>query len=91
MSPYLQLLYFVIFFFVLFSPISYYCARLSTIVHEKFTLKTKSKKISKGYRLKPETHELIKNIQKLLDTSSDSVIQKACEEYYKKIKKRNLI
>ncbi len=48
-------------------------------------MKSKSEKISKGYRLKPETHELVKKIQKMLDTSSDSVIYKACEEYYKKI------
>lgn len=49
-------------------------------------MKAKSKKISKGYRLKPETHQLIKRLQILLDTSSDSVIYKACSEFYIKIK-----
>ena len=52
-------------------------------------MKIKTEKISKGYRLKPETHELVKKLQILLDTSSDSVINKACEEYYKKIIKKS--
>jgi len=53
-------------------------------------METKPKKISKGYRLRPETHKLIKRIQNLLDTSSDSVIYKACLEYYNKIKSNTL-
>jgi len=53
-------------------------------------METRPKKISKGYRLRPETHKLIKRIQNLLDTSSDSVIYKACLEYYNKIKSNTL-
>jgi len=49
-------------------------------------MKKKTVKISKGYRLRPETHELINRIQKILDTSSDSVINIACRDYYNKIK-----
>lgn len=50
-------------------------------------MNVKIKKIPKGYRLRPETHELIKRLQNMLDTSIDTVIYKACSEYYIKLKK----
>ncbi len=54
-------------------------------------MKTKPKKISKGYRLKPETHELIKVLQEMFDTSADTIIYNACELYYNQIVKKNSI
>lgn len=51
--------------------------------------KPKIRKISKGYRLKPETHELIKVLQEMFDTSADTIIYKACEQYYNQMVKKN--
>lgn len=51
--------------------------------------KPKTRKISKGYRLKPETHELIKVLQEMFDTSADTIIYKACEKYYNQKVKKN--
>lgn len=41
--------------------------------------------IAKGYRLKPETHSLVKKIQKLLKGSQESVISEALKYYHTKI------
>jgi hypothetical protein len=57
---------------------------MSTVIQ----MKKKPIKYSKGYRLRPETHELISRIQRRLDTSSDSVLFNACREYYIKIKSK---
>lgn len=49
-------------------------------------MSNRGEKVSKGYRLKPETHEKIKEIKKLLDADTDYVIYKACEYFHNKIK-----
>jgi len=51
--------------------------------------KNRTETISKGYRLKPETHELIKKIQKQLKVSRDRVISEALKHYSKKIELLN--
>lgn len=38
-------------------------------------------KISKGYRLSPETHNMIKQIQNLLNVNTDIVLNKACSKF----------
>jgi hypothetical protein len=45
----------------------------------------KLNKISKSYRLKPETHNLVRKIQELINDDEDEVIAKACRMYYSKI------
>ncbi|HEY3250880.1 MAG TPA: hypothetical protein VGK25_07150 [Ignavibacteria bacterium] len=40
-------------------------------------------KISKGYRLKPSTHKLIKKLQQLLNTSQDAVISSSVKLFHK--------
>jgi hypothetical protein len=42
----------------------------------------KANKIARGYRLKPETHQLIVRIQKILKTDQDTVISGACNMYF---------
>jgi len=42
-------------------------------------------KISKGYRLKPETHEKIKKVKIILDSDTDYALNKACEKLLKEI------
>ncbi len=49
--------------------------------------KIKTKKYSKGYRLKNTTHKLIDKIQIILNADQDTVITKACEKLYKELKK----
>jgi hypothetical protein len=44
-------------------------------------------KISKGYRLKPSTHNLIKKIQLLFNYTQDKVISSALRMYYQQLKK----
>lgn len=49
----------------------------------------KAKKISKGYRLKPETHKMIDKIQKLIKSDYDETLKIICTNYlnahYRKI------
>ncbi|MBL8015931.1 MAG: hypothetical protein JNK43_01570 [Ignavibacteria bacterium] len=45
-------------------------------------------KISKGYRLLPETHELIYRIQFLLGSDQDTAISRACRKYFNYLKQR---
>ncbi len=45
-----------------------------------------SKKIPKGYRLKPETHSLIKKVQKMIKCNSDEALNMACRNLIKQIK-----
>jgi retron-type reverse transcriptase len=47
--------------------------------------KNKNIKISKGYRLKPSTHNLIKKIQKLIQSTQEEAIGFACRKYYKEL------
>lgn len=46
-------------------------------------------KISRGYRLKVKTHNLIKNLQVITSLSSDQVISKSCMLFYKTILDQN--
>ena len=46
-------------------------------------------KISKGYRLKHSTHNMIKKIQIMLSNTQDKVISSAIKSYYIQIKKNN--
>lgn len=43
----------------------------------------KAKKISKGYRLKPETHRLIDKIQRMIKSDYDQTLALLCAEYLK--------
>jgi hypothetical protein len=49
----------------------------------------KVKKIAKGYRLKPETHKMIREIQKCIRGSLDDSINLACKRLLKEIKEKN--
>ena len=42
-------------------------------------------KISKGYRLKLSTHQLIKNLKEITRADSDTVLNRSCKLYYKTI------
>lgn len=48
-------------------------------------------KISKGYRLKPATHEKIRKIKTILNSDSDHVINKACEKLLDEIKNNKTV
>jgi hypothetical protein len=52
--------------------------------------KPKSKKFSKGYRLRPSTHKLIDKLQVMMKADQDTVINKACKMLYKELKQPNL-
>ena len=43
----------------------------------------KSKKISKGYRLKPETHKMIDKVQRMIKSDYDQTLSVLCTEYLK--------
>ncbi len=45
-----------------------------------------NKKIPKGYRLKPETHSLIKKVQKILKGNTDDALNFACRNILKQLK-----
>lgn len=47
--------------------------------------KIKTKKRTRGYRLKPATHKLIVKIQKLLKSDQDTVIAEACKLFYSEL------
>ncbi|MBZ0202303.1 MAG: hypothetical protein IT281_01320 [Ignavibacteria bacterium] len=44
-------------------------------------MKIYSKKTAKGYRLKPETHNLIKSLQELTLGDADEVLNASCMMY----------
>lgn len=46
-------------------------------------------KISKGYRLKPDTHEKINRIKNILNADSDNAINKACEKLLNEIERNS--
>jgi hypothetical protein len=52
----------------------------------------KNNKISRGYRLEPTTHSMIKSLRQITLESSDAVISKSCALYYRKLfeEKENL-
>lgn len=45
----------------------------------------KINKVSKGYRLKPETHQIINKIQEVINGDQDEAISNACRMYYNEI------
>ena len=45
-------------------------------------------KISKGYRLKPETHNLAYKIQEAINCDQDEAIANACRMYYDELSSR---
>ncbi len=42
----------------------------------------KINKVSKGYRLKPETHKLVSKIQKSINGDRDEAVMAACIAYF---------
>ena len=46
------------------------------------TYRKKITKISKGYRLKPETHKLVNKIQKSINGDRDEAVAAACVAYF---------
>lgn len=48
--------------------------------HRNMRLK-KDKKISKGYRLRPETHKMIAKVQKILKTDYDDTLTLLCKKF----------
>lgn len=50
-------------------------------------MENKNKKISKGYRLKTETHELILKIKQTIKADSDNAINTACSKFLNELKK----
>lgn len=53
---------------------------------KKMTNKKTSKR-TRGYRLKPETHQLIVKIQKMLKSDQDMAIAGACSMFYAELQK----
>lgn len=51
----------------------------------------KNTTVAKGYRLKPQTHKLIKKIQKQLKGSQEEVISEALKHYSLQINQRSNI
>ncbi len=49
------------------------------------TFRKKSNKISKGYRLKPETHKLVNMIQRSINGDRDEAVMAACRAYFNSI------
>ncbi len=49
------------------------------------SFRKKINKISKGYRLKPETHNLVYKIQEMINGDQDEAIANACRMYFKEL------
>ena len=47
------------------------------------------RKIAKGYRLKPETHKIIKRIQNLLRGDIDYTLSTVCKKFLRETKQHN--
>ena len=47
------------------------------------------RKIAKGYRLKPETHKIIKRIQNLLRGDIDYTLSTVCGKFLRETKQHN--
>jgi len=52
-------------------------------------MKNYSSKTAKGYRLKPETHNLIKSLQELTRNNADEVLNASCMMYLSFIAGKN--
>ena len=53
-------------------------------------MKNYSNKIARGYRLKPETHNLIKSLQELTRNDADEVLNASCMMYLSFIAGKNV-
>jgi hypothetical protein len=51
--------------------------------------KKSEKKIAKGYRLKPATHKIIRDIRYLLRGDLDYALNTACTQFLKEIKQNH--
>ncbi len=54
-------------------------------------MKAENKKIAKGYRLKPETHEIINELKKAVRGDTDFAISIACRKFLNEMKSINKI
>ncbi len=52
-------------------------------------MKNYSSKTAKGYRLKPETHNLIKSLQELTRNDADEVLNASCMMYLSYVAGKN--
>ena len=52
-------------------------------------MEKKEMKISKGYRLRPETHKMIKQIQNILNVNTDVVLNEVCSKFLTDIQNIN--
>lgn len=53
------------------------------------TYRKKINKISKGYRLKPETHKLVYKIQRSINGDQDEAIMAACMAFFNSLQIQN--
>lgn len=66
-----------------------FAGKCTGCAQDKRKIKQMTKKISKGYRLKPYTHELINKIRILIRSDYNTVLSRACKHYYRELMKRN--
>jgi hypothetical protein len=52
-------------------------------------MRTENKKIAKGYRLRPETHEIIREAKQAARGDIDFAISAACRKFLQEIKSNN--
>lgn len=53
-------------------------------------MKKFSETVSKGYRLKPRTHKLIKTLQEITERDTDSILYKSCNLYLNFVTLKNI-
>lgn len=53
------------------------------------TYRKKINKVSKGYRLKPETHKLVYKIQRAINGDQDEAIMAACTAFFRTMQMNN--
>lgn len=73
-------------FFAVHAPgslFSHSCTIMCTINFN--TMRKVQVKTSRGYRLKPSTHRLIKSLEEITQTDSDKVLEASCTLYYRKL------
>ena len=56
---------------------------------KQISVNNKSKKRTRGYRLKPSTHRLILKIQKILKSDQDEAITASCSMFLTELKKND--
>ena len=62
---------------------SHSCTMMCTI--NSIEMRKVQIKTSRGYRLKPSTHRLIKSLGEITQTDSDKVLEASCTLYYRQI------